>query len=211
MPKSDDKRILVATTNPGKIRELRAMLDAPVEWLGLDEFEGIEEVEEDGTSFEENARKKALGYAEATGLWTVADDSGLVIDALNGEPGIHSARYSGEKEKAEDRSLIDHKNIAKVLSLMRDVPDEQRTGRFVCAMCLGRPGEVLAETRGTVEGLITRQQRGEGGFGYDPIFYVPDRDKTMAQLNPDEKNSISHRSNAVKKLKPVLKKLLRER
>ncbi|GAJ17398.1 unnamed protein product, partial [marine sediment metagenome] len=124
-------------------------------WVGLGEFKDIDEIKEDGASFAENARKKASGYAKATGFWTIADDSGLVVDALGGEPGVKSARFSGEKLEGEDRTLIDHRNIAKVLELLKDVPEEKRTARFVCCLCLASPEEILAETQGTAEGVIT--------------------------------------------------------
>ena len=202
------RKILVATTNPGKIAELRAMLDADVQWLGLTEVNGIAEITEDGRTFAENARKKALGYAKATGLWAIADDSGLVVDALGGAPGIKSARFSGEKLKDTDRTLIDHRNIAKVLELLKDIPKEKRTARFVCRLCLASPEEILIETEETLEGLITDKEIGENGFGYDPIFFVPRLNKTVAQLTSEEKNAISHRGNAIRKLKPLLDELL---
>jgi XTP/dITP diphosphohydrolase len=203
-----DNKILVATTNPGKAAELQAMLDADVRWLSLADFPDISEVEEDGTTFIENAAKKALGYAKATGLWTIADDSGLVIDALGGAPGIESARFSGEK--GAGRTLIDHKNIAKVLKLLNSVPAEKRTARFVCSLCLASPEEVLIQTQGTLEGLITEREIGQNGFGYDPVFFVPNLDKTVAQLTREEKNAISHRGNAIRKLKPLLAQLLKD-
>ncbi len=222
------RRILVATTNPGKLAEIRQMLGGDVEWIGLSDFKGIAEIKEDGETFAENARKKALGYARATGLWTIADDSGLVIDALGGQPGVESARFSGAKDK--DRTLLDHKNMAKVLKLLEGVPWEngstsspsraksrERTARFVCCMCLASPPDewqagpvkILVETEGTLEGLITDKEIGENGFGYDPIFFVPKLNKTVAQLTTEEKNAISHRGNALRKLKPLLEELLK--
>jgi XTP/dITP diphosphohydrolase len=170
------------------------MLDIDVELVGLSDFEGIGEVEEDGATFAENARKKATGYAKATGLWTIADDSGLVIDALDGAPGLRSARFSGEKEN--DRKLLDHKNMARVLELLDG------------CLCLTSPEKVLIETQGKLEGVITEKESGTNGFGYDPIFLVPDLNKTVAQLTPEEKNAISHRGNAIRKLIPILKDLL---
>jgi len=201
-------KILVATTNPGKIAELRAMLDADVQWLDLSDFPNIAEIKEDGLTFAENARKKAIGYAKATGLWTIADDSGLVIDALGGEPGVKSARFSGEKSINDDGTLIDHRNIAKVLELLEDVPEEKRTARFFCCLCLASPEQILIETEGTLEGLITNKEIGKNGFGYDPIFFVPHLNKTVAQLTAEEKNAISHRGNAIRKLKPLLEDIL---
>ena len=199
-------KILVATTNPGKIAEIRSMLDFDVEWLGLSDFPGIDEIEELGLTFAENARTKALGYAKATGLWTIADDSGLVVDALDGAPGVKSARFSGAKDKS--RTLLDHKNMTKVLNLLESVPTEKRTARFVCCLCLATPAEVLAETEGALEGLITDKEIGSNGFGYDPIFFVPHLNKTVAQLTREEKNAISHRGSAIRQLKPILDKLL---
>ena len=201
-----NKKILVATTNPGKIVELRAMLDDDVDWVGLGDFGGIGEIEEDGLTFAENARKKAIGYAKAAGCWTIADDSGLVVDALNGEPGIRSARFSGEK--TSDKTLIDKQNTAKVLKLLEGVPEDKRTARFVCCLCLASPQKVLIETQGTLEGLITQELIGQNGFGYDPIFLVPHLNKTVAQLTAEEKNAISHRGSAIRKLKPLLTQLV---
>jgi len=183
------------------------MLDLDITWLILADFPDVPEVKEDGATFIENARKKAAGFAKATGLWTIADDSGLVIEALDGAPGIESARFSGEKNSV--RTLIDHKNIAKALKLLKGVPTEKRTARFVCSLCLASPDQILIETQGTLEGLITEKQIGNNGFGYDPIFFVPHLKKTVAQLTPEEKNEISHRGNAIKKLKPLLNKLLK--
>ena len=202
----ENRKILVATTNPGKIAELSAMLDADVSWVNLSDFKGIGEIKEDGQSFAENARKKALGYSKATGLWTIADDSGLVIDALGGQPGVKSARFSGAKDK--ERTLIDHKNIAKVLKLLQGVPKEKRTAKFVCCLCLAGADKVLIETQGSLEGLIIDRETGTNGFGYDPIFFVPKLNKTVAQMDADEKNAISHRGNAIRKLRPLLNELL---
>jgi len=200
------KKILIATTNPGKIAELKSMLGRNVKWLSLSDFKNIPEVQEDGSTFIENARKKASQYAKVTGLWAIADDSGLVIDALGGAPGVESARFSGEKDG--NRTLIDHKNMAKVIELLRGIPKEQRTARFVCCLCLASPDEVLIETEGTLEGLITDREIGENGFGYDPLFFVPHLNKTVAQLTAEEKNAISHRGNVIRKLKPLLNQLL---
>jgi len=206
---SEINDILVATGNPGKIAELGAMLDADVRWLGLADLPPMAEIEEDGTTFAENARKKAAGYTKIAGLWTLADDSGLVVDALGGAPGVKSARFSGEKPKDADRTLIDHRNIAKTLELLKNVPEEKRTARFVCRLCLASPEKILIETGGTMEGLITDSEVGANGFGYDPIFFVPDLKKTVAQLTGEEKNAISHRGNAIRKLKPLLDELLK--
>jgi len=177
--------------------------------VGLGDLPKVGEIKEDGVTFAENARKKALGYAKATGLWTIADDSGLVIDALGGQPGVKSARFAGESPKGTDRKLIDRRNIAKLLKLLEGVPRDKRTARFVCCLCLAGPEKVLVETEGTLEGLIIDKEAGENGFGYDPVFFVPQLNKTVAQLAAEEKNAISHRGNALRKLKPLLERLLR--
>lgn len=204
------RKILIATTNPGKIAEIRAMLDpcsqAGIQWVALSDFPHVGRIEEDGSTFAENARKKALGYAKATGLWTIADDSGLVVDALGGEPGVKSSRFSGERES--NRKLLDHKNMAKVLKLLQAVPKEKRTARFICCLCLASPKKPLIETQGMLEGLIADKEIGQNGFGYDPIFFVPSLNKTVGQLSPEEKNAISHRSQAIRKLKRLLDNIL---
>ena len=205
-----ERKILVATTNIGKIVELKAMLDLDAHWLDLSYYPEVEEIEEDGETFIENACKKAIGYARITGQWTIADDSGLQIDALGGEPGVRSARYSGEKTINDDGTLIDHRNIAKVLKLLEGVPRAKRTARFFCSLCLASPEQTLIETEGTLEGLITNEEIGKNGFGYDPIFFIPHLNKTVAQLTSEEKNAISHRGNAIRKLKPMLEKLLKK-
>jgi XTP/dITP diphosphohydrolase len=173
----------------------------------LADFPDIARVEEDGATFAENARKKAAGYAKATGLWTIADDSGLVIDALSGEPGIRSARFSGVKDN--DRKVVDHKNIEKVLRLLEGVLKEKRTAKFVCCLCLASPEKILIETQGILKGFIAEKELGSNGFGYDPVFFVPELNKTVAQLTPEQKNVVSHRGDAVRKLKPILQLLLK--
>lgn len=202
------REILIATTNPGKVAEIQACLETVAKCLSLSDFRGVPKVEEDGATFVENACKKALQYAKTTGLWTISDDSGLIINALYDAPGIRSARFSGDKLKTKNRSLIDRRNIAKVLRVLKGIPKERRTAKFVCCLCLARPDEILIEVEGTLEGLITERPIGENGFGYDPIFFVPHLNKTVAQLTTDEKNAISHRGNAIRKLKPLLDELL---
>jgi XTP/dITP diphosphohydrolase len=218
-------KILVATTNPGKLKEISEMLDFDIQWLSLKDFPDIKEIEEDGKTFAENARKKALGYAKQTNLWTLADDSGLVIDALGGAPGVKSARFSclaptpavgvteprqlwSGSRSPKNRMLLDHKNMQKVLTLLKDVPKEKRTARFVCCLCLASPQKVLIETEGKLQGIIAENPVGSNGFGYDPVFFVPPLKKTVAQLQSAEKNSISHRGNAIRKLAPILQKLI---
>ena len=185
-----------------------AELADQIEWLSLRDFANTQEVEEDGHTFAENAAKKALGYAKQTGLWTIADDSGLVVDAINGMPGIHSARFASQGKKKLPRHQQDLKNNEKLLSLLKDIPQDKRSARFVCCMCLADPKEILIKTEGKIEGQIIDTPRGENGFGYDPLFYVPSLGKTTAQLDSEHKNSISHRGRAVQQLKPLLKKLL---
>lgn len=212
-------KILVASTNPGKVAEIKQMLGSDIEWVGLSEFPDLQEIKEDGATFAENARKKAIGYAKATGLWTLADDSGLVIDALGGQPGVKSARFSisHRRDRKERRDFLDKKNIEKLLAMLRSVPREKRTARFVCCLCLASPPDerrvnpekILIETEGTLEGFIMEEEIGENGFGYDPIFFVPHLNKTVAQLTTEEKNAISHRGNALQKLKPLLAELLK--
>jgi len=202
------RQVVVATTNPGKFAELKSMLNADLEWLSLSDFDNITEIKEDGRTFAENARKKAIGYAKQTKLWTIADDSGIVVDALGGEPGVKSARFSGEKE--ENRQLLDHKNMAKVLHLLEGVPEEKRTARFVCCLSLASPEKILIETEGMLEGFIAQEEKGKNGFGYDPVFFVPQLKRTVAQLTPEQKNAISHRGNAIRKFKPLFDNLLRE-
>lgn len=203
--------ILVATTNPGKMKELSEMLAdvaGQIEWHSLREFPDIPEVAEDGATFADNARKKALGYAKATGLWTLADDSGLVIDALNGAPGVMSARFAADETPTGDRKAIDRANYEKVLRLLKDAPDEKRTARFVCHLCLAEPDRILLETTGCIEGIIGYTPLGRNGFGYDPIFYISAVGKTAAQLDADQKNRISHRARAITALTPQLRAIL---
>jgi XTP/dITP diphosphohydrolase len=200
--------ILVATTNPGKVRELRAMLDADVQWKDLADFPQLGEVVEDGATFAENARKKATEYARATGLWTLADDSGLVVDALDGAPGVRSARFCGEIPPGADRKTVDRRNIVKLLELLEGVGPEERTARFMCFLCLASPERVLVETQGQVEGRIVDEPVGTNGFGYDPVFFLPDLGQTVAQLPDEQKNAISHRGNAIAAFKPLLNQLL---
>ena len=202
------RRLVVATTNPGKIAEIRAMLDLDVECTSLSDFPRIQKIKEDGATFAENARKKAVGYAKATGLWTLADDSGLVVDALSGAPGVNSARFSGQR--SSDRRLTDIRNMEKLLKLLEGVPEQKRTARFVCCLCLASEEKVLIETEAVLEGLITERPRGENGFGYDPIFFVPGLQKTVAELSSAEKNAISHRGNAIRQLRPPLQELLQK-
>ena len=204
--------IVLASTNHGKLTELRQMLAKCSGTLGairvrsLDEFGPLAEAPEDEATLEENARSKALYYAQRLDRWVVADDSGLEVDALGGAPGVLSARFAepapgGRKEQ-------DAANNAKLLGLLAQVSQEQRTARFRCCLCLAQPGKVVLEARGAVEGRIGHEPRGSNGFGYDPIFFVPDKGKMVAELGPDEKNAISHRGRALRALCDQLEAML---
>lgn len=200
---SHSKKLLVATSNPGKLREARAMLTAfGVEVLSLDDLPPIEPPVEDGDTFDANARKKAMHYALATGLWALADDSGLEVDALDGAPGINSARYAGD-------NACDAQNNAKLIRELAKRPDQERTARFRCAMALAAPAEVIATSAGAIEGVIIDDPKGHNGFGYDPYFFIPDRGMTAAQLTPEEKNGISHRALALLAIYPQIAARLR--
>lgn len=198
--------ILVATRNPGKLREIRQVLaDLPVAVCGMEAFDPIEEPAETGETFGQNARQKALYYARATGRWCLADDSGLEVDALGGAPGVRSARYAAERvDSAADRKTIDAGNNAKLLGELKGFGAEKRTARFVCHLALARPGEVLLETEAAVEGRIIDTPRGENGFGYDPVFFLPDLGKTAAELSAKRKNEVSHRGKAVRQFAAML-------
>ena len=179
--------ILFATSNPHKVEEVVAIL-AP-EGIKVRSLADVSDLPpepvEDADTFAGNARIKARAYAKATGERCLADDSGLEVDALNGEPGVHSARYAGAQG---DRAARDAANNAKLLEAIARVPDADRAARFVCAMCLADPdGTIVAETRGTFEGLITTDYRGTNGFGYDPLLFIPDQQCTSAELSPDMK------------------------
>ena len=194
--------ILFATTNPGKLREVRAALSGlPLELTALTDCPGLPDAVEDGATFEQNARIKALHFAALVKGWILADDSGLEVDALGGAPGVHSARYAG-------RERDDAGNNAKLIAELAGCPAEQRTARFRCVLALARPGEICLTVEGKVEGVIADQAAGENGFGYDPHFFVPSLGVTLAQLSSERKNQISHRGNAVKALRPALEKLL---
>jgi XTP/dITP diphosphohydrolase len=205
-----DRTIVVATGNPGKLREIRQVLGLlPVRVAGLGEFDAVDEPEETGTTFADNARLKARYYARATGQWCLADDSGLVVDALGGGPGVRSARYAaGGFPPTADRPAIDAANNAKLLAELSDVDDEDRSARFVCHLALADGEAVLLEAQGTIEGRILRENRGSNGFGYDPVFYVPGLDRTAAELSADQKNAVSHRGNAVRAFADKLREYL---
>ena len=188
------RRLVVATENEGKRREIaRALQDTDFDVRGLDAIEDWAEVEETGTTFEENARIKATEWSRRTDALVLADDSGIEVDALNGEPGVHSARYGGP-------SLDDKGRTNLVLERLARVPEPERTARFHCVLVLAKGGNVLETFEGVVEGRITTEPRGENGFGYDPIFFHPPSGCTTAQLTTEAKQRISHRGQALAKL-----------
>jgi XTP/dITP diphosphohydrolase len=188
-------RLLFATTNEGKLRELRKLVGDAVEVVSLKDLPPVPEPVEDGETFEVNAEKKARAYAEATGLPALADDSGLCVDALGGRPGVHSARYA----EGDDRARFE-----KLLGELAGVPEERRTASFRCALCLAWPGGERRIEVGRCEGRILTGPRGEHGFGYDPVFFIPALGKTMAELTPEEKSGVSHRGEAFRKMRPAL-------
>jgi len=196
--------IVLASRNPKKIKELKALLaDLPVRVLSLDDFCGVPEVEETGQTFAENAEIKAKTVAQATGLISVADDSGLEVDALGGQPGVYSNRFAGPDATDRDKYM-------RILELLQGVPDDNRTARFHAAVAVATPEGETVVVEGTCEGRIAREPRGEGGFGYDPIFYLPEFGRSMAELPPDVKNQISHRAKAMHAAKNVIRRLLSE-
>ena len=191
-------KLILASKNAHKATEVQAILGEGIKLITLDETEAADiDVIEDGTTFEENAIKKATEIMQATGLPTIADDSGLCVDALNGRPGIYTARFAGEH-------ATDDENIKKLILELDGVQENARTARFVCVIALAMPNGEVKTYRGECEGRILTERQGENGFGYDPIFYVPEYGKSMAELPADVKNSISHRFNALKKLKESL-------
>lgn len=188
-------RLMLATTNPGKVKEFRTLLGQYESFSGLtlvtpkDWPEPLPEVEETGETFAENARLKAAALARATGLLALADDSGLCVDALGGEPGLHSARWAGEGATDADRN-------AGLLARLSEIPAEERTARYVCAVSLAGPDGASMEAEGTCGGVILEAARGGKGFGYDPLFFVLEFGRTMAELTEEEKNRVSHRAKA---------------
>jgi XTP/dITP diphosphohydrolase len=192
------RRILIATSNPGKLRDFAGAARAHgIDIAGIPNFSSLPLVVEDGQTFEENARKKAEEYSRyAPGEIVVADDSGIEIDALNGAPGVHSARYAAQEPHKADANTDDEANNQRVLRELAEVAPEKRTGRFVCVLAAARNGETLATFRGTAEGIILNTPRGSNGFGYDPLFYFPQIQKTFAELSAEEKARYSHRGKA---------------
>jgi XTP/dITP diphosphohydrolase len=200
------QKVLIATSNPGKLRDFAgAARPHGIEIAGIPNFSSLPTVVEDGKTFEENARKKAEAYSVyAPGEFVVADDSGLEVDALNGAPGVHSARYAapdlnGTEPHLADANTDDEHNNARVLRELKNVPAEKRSGRFVCVLAAARDGKTLATFRGVAEGIILDGPRGTNGFGYDPLFYFPQIQKTFAELSAEEKARYSHRGAAFRK------------
>ncbi len=192
------RKVLIASRNRGKIQEIKEILSMPgLDCLGLDGFPGLPDCPEEGTTFAENARDKAVFYSRLTGLVALGDDSGLEVDALGGAPGIYSARYAGE-------GATDGQRIDKLLAALKELPGHPRTGRFVCAVSLAEKGREVFAARGVCEGVLTLAPRGTNGFGYDPVFEIPDRGLTYAELSDAEKNSISHRGRALALLRAYL-------
>lgn len=194
------KRIVFATGNAGKMKEVRMILaDLGLEVRSMKEADITIDIEENGTTYEENALKKARAVAARTDAIVLADDSGLEIDYLNREPGVYSARYLGEDTSYRVKN-------ANLIQRLQGVPDERRTARFVCAIAAVLPGGQELTTRAAIEGRIGYEEKGKGGFGYDPIFYVPELHKTTAELTDEEKNLVSHRGKALQLMKEELKK-----
>jgi XTP/dITP diphosphohydrolase len=200
-------RVLLATRNDGKLVELRRILAAAasdVELVGLDDAPPYGEVAETGLTFAENALLKARAGVRATGLVTVADDSGLAVDALNGMPGVFSARWSGRKVGEEGRDAVDAANLDLLLAQLADVPEARRGASFVCAAALVTPDGAEQVVEGTVAGTLLDRPRGDGGFGYDPIFVPYGHDRTTAEMEPAEKDALSHRGQAFRALAPLV-------
>lgn len=187
------KKVVIATKNKGKARDFEAIF-GPLgyEVLTLFDVAPSMDIEETGTTFEENAVLKAEALAKDLGQLVIADDSGLEVDALNGEPGVYSARYAGDHD--------DEANIDKVLANLAQTPDNERTARFVCCLAITGPNFPTMTVKGYCEGQILRERQGTDGFGYDPIFYMPELGKTLAQVTAEEKGKVSHRGNALRLL-----------
>lgn len=186
-------KLLISSNNLDKIKEIRSIFQLPeVELVTLDDIPNTHEIVEDGNTLYENALKKASMLYEFTGLPTISDDTGLEVDALNGRPGIYSARYAGENASYDD-------NVKKMINEMQSVPEKDRTARFRTVAVFYHP-DLLIHKEGVIEGMILSERRGNGGFGYDPIFYVPGKRRTLAEMNHDEKNAISHRGQAFSRL-----------
>lgn len=194
-------KLVLASNNKGKIRELSEMLASyNIEVLSLNDFPQVGDIEEDGQTFKENAVKKATVTAGLTGLAALADDSGLEVDYLDGAPGVYSARFAGTEKS-------DRANNEKLLKLLAGLPPDKRAARFQCVIAIARPGGLVHTVQGTCEGVIAGEPRGDMGFGYDPLFYLPEYDKTFAEIDLPLKNKISHRGKALAKALEYLSEL----
>ena len=197
-----EERLLLATTNQGKIKELKARLKSlPLDIISLQELHLTQVFPEKGQTFLDNARGKSLFYSQYENNLTLAEDSGIEIEHLQGAPGIYSSRFAGPE-------ATDEANLQKVLGLMEGIPPLSRKARFVSCMVLSRKGQIITEIQEHADGLITTQKRGRGGFGYDPIFFYPPLRKTFAELTREEKNAVSHRGRALDKLYTFLQDYL---
>jgi XTP/dITP diphosphohydrolase len=203
MSRSKTTKLLLATTNAKKFKELQDILvDLSVQCLSLRDFPNIKAVEETGRTFEENAKIKAMGYAGQTGVLTLGEDSGICCDALNGAPGVFSARFCGEFQS-------DDANNAKLLEVMCGVPDEKRTAYYESSIALAEPGKLIGVVKGQVRGLITQGLQGSGGFGYDPLFFYPPYQKTFGEVPIEMKHRVSHRGQALKRFRELLQDYLK--
>ncbi len=195
--------LLIATSNPGKAHEIKAALDGlAINVKSLCDGKRLNSPTEDADTFIGNARLKALHYARLCDDWTLADDSGLAVDALDGAPGVYSARFAGSDAHDSD-------NNDKLLHLLADTPTQARTAHFVCALALAHKNRILAQVQGKVSGMILTVARGNNGFGYDPLFYVPMLRRTMAELSAEQKNEISHRGQAVSAMRAKIQDILK--
>ncbi|MBS5794764.1 MAG: XTP/dITP diphosphatase [Clostridiales bacterium] len=195
------KEVVFATKNKGKIKEIQAILGNEYIVKSMEEIGINIDIIEDGKTFEENAIKKAVEIMNITNKIVLADDSGLEIDYLDGEPGVYSARYMGEDTSYEIKNN-------KILDILKDVEEEKRGARFISVIALAIPQKEPITTKGTIEGIIGYEIKGENGFGYDPIFYIPELKMTAAELSIEEKNKISHRGKALKQMKKILEKMV---
>lgn len=199
-------RLVLASNNRGKIKELKEILEnysfKKIEILTLEDFNDLQDIEETGESFEENARLKAEEVSKITGYLTLADDSGLEVEVLNGKPGVYSARYSGE-------GASDEENNKKLLEELKEVPWNERRGSFRCVIAIAHPRIKTRYVEGKCDGFIVEKEVGAGGFGYDPLFFDPEKGKTFAEMSSEEKIAVSHRGKALKKLGPVLEETIK--
>ncbi len=195
-------KLVVATRNQKKLMELQELLaDMPVTLLSIAEFPDAPDVEETGSTFAANAELKAVSAAAATGLVALGDDSGLEVDALDGQPGVMSKRFAGPDATDRDKYRL-------ILHLLSEIPDEERTARFRAAVAVALPDGTVTVVEGKCEGVIAREPSGSGGFGYDPVFFIPSLGKTMAELTSDEKHAVSHRGEALRKAASALRSVL---